>query len=831
MPSLVNNQIANLDSLAIVGGLNLARSSQESFDAILQLARAERLRKIIVGSRFEPRDLVVQGMVRRQKQCGRLDTAIPDALEQLKAGHSRHRDVQNQAVETSDQRGLERGRSTLALIDIEAQTTKVLSQQKTHVRIVVDDQKSLAGILLCYLLFQNLSPCRRIGPIVEGLYLTSRTEIDDGSIQSRGNGFTDLEKAALTPAIKAKYSLPLPFRPSFSFLLTADQKLSQAMNDLRRLLKYLKPHWGTFTLATFAMLVVGLLEIAIRGLIVPIVDQAGVSGSGHSTPTLFGLQRLIPSSALAAWKTIALLLLLFTAVKGIAEYFSTYLMARIGQSAVLTLRQDLYSHLLSQSASFFERHRTNYLVSRLVSSAAAIEAAVTGTLRDMLRESFTLILFLAALFWYSWRLTLGSLVIAPIIAVLTARVGTALRNLSRESLEGNKRLTDTAQEALANHSIVKAYRAESREGTRFTAVAKSIVRANLRTASIVGFASPTIEMIAVVSVILLLFFGKREISSARMELAQFVGFLLLLVSSYDPMRKLSRLQNAMEQALAAAHHVWEVMDEHAEIPEKQDAAELPALRREIELRAVSFGYANETRSVLRNVSLHIPAGTIVALVGESGGGKSTLTKLLPRFHDPVSGTVQWDGIDLRDVKLSSLRRQIGLVTQETVLFNDTVRHNIAYGRPDATDGQIEEAARIAFAHDFVMELPKGYETVVGERGIFLSGGQRQRLAIARAILVDAPVLILDEATSALDAESERLVQRAIANLIRNRTTIVIAHRLSTIRRADKIVVMEGGCIIETGTHSELLARGGQYRRLYELQFADEEEELLVVSGQ
>jgi subfamily B ATP-binding cassette protein MsbA len=279
----------------------------------------------------------------------------------------------------------------------------------------------------------------------------------------------------------------------------------------------------------------------------------------------------------------------------------------------------------------------------------------------------------------------------------------------------------------------------------------------------------------------------------------------------------------MEQALAAAHHVWEVMDEHAAINEKPGAGELPTLKKEIELRNVSFGYANETRSVLRDVSLTIPAGTMVALVGESGGGKSTLTKLLPRFHDPSSGSVLWDGTDIRDVTISSLRRQIALVTQETVLFNDTVRHNIAYGKPEASDREIEEAALIAFAHDFIRELPDGYDTIVGERGIFLSGGQRQRLAIARAILVNAPVLILDEATSALDAESERLVQRAIGNLIRNRTTIVIAHRLSTVRRADVIVVMEAGRIIEIGTHAELLSQGGKYRKLYELQFADEED--------
>jgi subfamily B ATP-binding cassette protein MsbA len=598
------------------------------------------------------------------------------------------------------------------------------------------------------------------------------------------------------------------------------------MRDLRRLLRYIKPHWETFTLATIAMALVGLLEIAIRSLVVPIFDQVLTPVGGQRTQTLFGLQRIIPGSGLAAWKTISLLLLGFTLAKGVAEYFSTFLMARIGQSSVLKLRQDLYSHLLNQSASFFERHRTNYLVSRLVTSAAAIETAVTSTLRDMLRESFTLICFLGASFYYSWRMTLGSLAITPVVALLTARFGTAMRNLSRESFEGNKELTDTAQEALSNQIIVKAYRGEKRESARFTIVAKRIVRANLRTARISGFAPPTIEMIGVVFVVFLLFFGQREILSGRMNAAQFLTFLFVLLSSYDPMRKLSRLQNAMEQAMAAAQHVWEVMDEDAHLPEKADAVTLGPLTQSIELKDVSFGYANEERAVLHNVTLSVPAGSMVALVGESGGGKSTLTKLLPRFHDPVSGAVLWDGTDLRDATISSLRAQIALVTQETVLFNDTVRHNIAYGKPDATQADIEEAARIAFAHDFIEELPQKYETIVGERGIFLSGGQRQRLAIARALLVDAPVLILDEATSALDAESERFVQQAIANLVRNRTTMVIAHRLSTVRRADAIVVVEGGRITELGTHSELLARGGQYRKLYELQFADEEEELV-----
>jgi subfamily B ATP-binding cassette protein MsbA len=603
------------------------------------------------------------------------------------------------------------------------------------------------------------------------------------------------------------------------------------MLEFKRLLKYLKPHLGTFSLATVCMLMVGLLESATGALIVPIFDQAFAGENGQRTPTLFGLQNLIPTSGLAAWRIIAILLLVFTLVKGVAEYFSSYLMARVGQSSVLRLRQDLYSHVLGQSANFFERHRTNYIVSRLVTSAAAIEVAVTATLRDMLRESFTLIAFLSASFYYNWRLTLGSLAIAPVIAFLTARFGRSLRNLARESFEGNKRLTDTAQEALANQTIVKAYRAEEHERRRFTSVAMEIVRANLRSAKIAALSPPTIEMIGVVAVVVLLFFGQREIMAGRMNSAQFLTFLIFLFRSYDPMRKLSRLSNNMEQALAAARHVWEVLDEHAEINEKPNAVELLPLKDEIELKEVSFGYANESRSVLRDVSLRIPAGKMVALVGESGGGKSTLTKLLPRFHDPTTGAVLWDGTDLRDTRTSSLRRQIALVTQETVLFNDTVRHNIAYGRLDATDSEIEEAARVAFAHDFIQELPNGYDTIVGERGIFLSGGQRQRLAIARAVLADAPVLILDEATSALDAESERLVQRALGNLIRNRTTIVIAHRLSTVRRADTIVVMERGRIAERGSHTELLARGGLYRHLYELQFADEEEEEKLVGSE
>ncbi|HYP52816.1 MAG TPA: ABC transporter ATP-binding protein, partial [Pyrinomonadaceae bacterium] len=453
------------------------------------------------------------------------------------------------------------------------------------------------------------------------------------------------------------------------------------MRDLRRLLEYLKPHRGKFALATVAMLAVGLLESAIGALVVPIFDQAlgGPEGS-QRTPTLFGLQQIIPASGLAAWRTIALFLVVFTLAKGVAEYFSTYLMARVGQESVLRLREKMYTHLHAQSADFFERHRTNYLVARLVGSAAAIETAVSHTLRDMLRESFTLVAFLSASFYYSWRLTLGSLLIAPIVAVLTAKFGRSLRGLARESFEGGQRLVDTAQEALANQTIVKAYAAEERERGRFSGVARQIMRANLRTARINGFAPPVIEMIGVLAVVVLLFFGQREIMIGRMHTAQFLAFLLFLFRSYDPIRKLSRLHNGMEQALAAARHVWEVLDEHSEIKEKRDARELLPLREAIELKGVGFGYGDGERRVLHDINLRIPAGRMVALVGESGGGKTTLTKLIPRFHDPADGVVLWDGTDLRDATLASLRRNIAIVTQETVLFNDTVRYTISYSR-------------------------------------------------------------------------------------------------------------------------------------------------------
>ena len=594
------------------------------------------------------------------------------------------------------------------------------------------------------------------------------------------------------------------------------------MKDLKRLLKYIRPHWLTFTFAVIAMVLGALFETATMALLVPIFNQF-LPTAGLKSKTLFDLSSLIPRDDwYRAWIAISGLLAGFTVLKGAAEYTSSYLMAKIGQTVVFELRNELYGHLLRQSSTFFEKHRTNFLVSRLVVSCAAIELAVSSNLRDVLRESFMLVFFVGAAAYYNWRLTLASMIIAPIIGLMTASFSGRLRKLADVSLEGNKDLNDTAQETLANQTIVKAYTAEGREKKRFSNVARLIARANLRSARIAATSPPTIELLGMIAIIVLFYFGLREINSGYMDAAQFFAFLGFLFRSYDPMRKISRQHNEISKAFAAARDVWDILDIKEMIPEKTDAVELAALKNEIRLVNVSFNYGSSKKNILRDIDLDVPKGSMVALVGESGGGKSSLIKLVQRLYDPTDGAILWDGTDLRDARVASLKKQIALVTQETVLFNDTIAQNIAYGNPDVSFSQIEKAARVAFADEFIEQMPDRYETLVGERGTMLSGGQRQRIAIARAVLVNAPVLILDEATSALDTESESLVQQALANLMQDRTSIVIAHRLSTIRQADKIVVMEKGRIIETGTHDELLAISGTYKKLYELQFADME---------
>ncbi len=520
------------------------------------------------------------------------------------------------------------------------------------------------------------------------------------------------------------------------------------MDDLKRMLKYVRPYWLTFAFAFAAMIMGAVCETAVGALLVPVFDQF-MQSAGKGSTTIFSLDKLIPGDDwYRAWITISALMLGFLAIKGIAGYISGYLMAKIGQDAILNLRQELYDHLLQQSAVFFERHRSNHLVSRLVVSCGAIEHTFSTNLRDVIREAVILVFLMGATFYLNWRLALGSLLLGPIIGMLTSGFSRRMRGLADVSLEGNRQLYDTAQETLSNIVVVKAYGAEKRRLTNFLDNARTIAAANLRSAAIGATSAPVLELIGGVAIVVFLYVGLLEINSGRVEPAQFFAFLYFLFRSYDPMRKISRQHNEITKGLVAAKDVWDILDEDDRLPERPDAVKLGPLKDAISLRNVSFHYSNSERSILSKVDLEIPKGQTVALVGKSGGGKSSLTKLIQRLYDPTSGSILWDGVDLRDATVLSLRKQIALVTQETVLFNDTVRNNIAFGRPDATDAQIAEAARIAFADDFIDTLPDGYDTLIGERGQFLSGGQRQRIAIARAVIIDAPVLILDEATSA-----------------------------------------------------------------------------------
>jgi len=595
------------------------------------------------------------------------------------------------------------------------------------------------------------------------------------------------------------------------------------MTEFSRLLGYLRPYRIIFAISIVLMIATGLLEGGTILLLQPIFDVLSGGKTGQSL--LAFLPFTLPESGGANLQLIAFLLIGFTLAKGVAEYFSSYSMSYIGQSVIADVRSALYNHIIRQSASFFAKRPTNELTAHLMSDAALVERAVSDTLRDLLRESVSLVVYLALLFKVNWRLSSAILLLAPPVAYLTTNFNRKLRRYVNSRQESNAEMLDAAQEAISSQRVVKAFGMEAYESGRFREVARKQMRDQLRAMRIYFLSPIVLETLGIGAVAGMLIYAQRSISIGQMTLGGFAMFLVAMFKAYDPIRRLSRLQHDLQQGLASSARIFKVMDEQMEMRDKPDAVKLERFTHAIEFRNVSFTYgAGFDLPVLERVSFNVRAGEMVAIVGQSGAGKSTLTNLIPRFYDVGEGAVLIDGHDVRDVKLASLRQQIAVVTQEVHLFNDTVRTNIAYGafgRNDS-DAAIKTASKAALADEFIGKLPDGYNTVVGERGLILSGGQRQRIAIARAILKDAPILILDEATSALDTESEMLVQQALNNLMTGRTTIVIAHRLSTIRRADRIVVMDAGRIAEMGTHQELLARGGIYRRLYELQFAEEE---------
>jgi ATP-binding cassette, subfamily B, bacterial MsbA len=508
--------------------------------------------------------------------------------------------------------------------------------------------------------------------------------------------------------------------------------------------------------------------------------------------------------------------------KGLGAYFSAYLMTDVGQRVVMDIRNKLFDHLLGQSASFFARRTTGQLMSRLGNDVSQVQLAVSQTVGDVSRESLALVGYAALLFYYDARLALVCVTGAPLVIYPLVRLGQRVRRVTRRSQEEAEQLSHVTAEAFSGHRIVKAFGTERHEGAKFAQATERLYRTNMKITSTVSVLPPLMELLGGVGMAAALWYGSREIAMNRLTPGEFTAFIAALLLMYGPIKKLSHVNASLQQAVAASQRIFELLDTDTEVRDRPGAQPLPPLRDSLEFRNVGFAYEDGAdRFILRAVSFKAEAGQVVAVVGLSGAGKTTLANLIPRFYDVTEGAILVDGIDIRDVTVRSLRAQIGLVTQETVLFDDTIGRNIAYGVPAATADQIAAAARAAHAHEFIATLPGGYETRIGERGQRLSGGQRQRLAIARALLKNAPILILDEATSSLDAESERLVQDALSNLMRGRTSIVIAHRLSTIRRADMIVVLERGRVVEVGRHEDLLLRpGGVYAKLYALQAFD-----------
>jgi subfamily B ATP-binding cassette protein MsbA len=505
-------------------------------------------------------------------------------------------------------------------------------------------------------------------------------------------------------------------------------------------------------------------------------------------------------------------------LKGVGAYFSDYVMTDVGQRVVRDLRDRLHTHMVGQSAAFFARRTTGQLLSRLTNDVGQVQHVVSETVGDLLQEGLGVVGYAALLFYYDARLAMVCVTAAPIIVYPLAKLGRRLRKTSRRSQEALENLTHVAGEAYTGHRIVKAFGAEAREGAKFRRASDELYRTNMRVTRIVSVLPPIMEMLGACAIAGALYYGAHQIATGRLTSGEFAAFVAALLFMYGPIKKLSRVNASLQQAIAAAERIFEVLDRHTEVRERAGATVMQPFRHVVEFRDVVFAYDDgQGRPILKGVSFNVTRGHVVALVGRSGAGKTTLMNLLPRFYDVTGGGIAIDGVDVRDVTLASLRGQIGMVTQETILFDDTVTNNIAYGRPDASRAEVESAARAAHAHEFIATLSQGYSTTIGERGQRLSGGQRQRLAIARALLKNSPILILDEATSSLDTESELLVQEALANLMKDRTSFVIAHRLSTVRKADAIIVMDRGRIVDMGRHDELLARGGLYTRLHDLQ--------------
>jgi subfamily B ATP-binding cassette protein MsbA len=606
---------------------------------------------------------------------------------------------------------------------------------------------------------------------------------------------------------------------------------SRSARPISRLLYYALPYSGPLIASVILMALVGLLDAYRVLLIGPIFDSVLNPGSPGKTIPLFklpfteriiNLQQLVPSHFQNPWTVVAFALVSATVLKGIFDYAGTYLVNYAGFRMITDLRDDLYNAILRSSAAFFTKHTTGTLLSTIVNDIEKVQFAMSSVLAEFLQQFFTFVFIAALVVQLGGKLAWVLLLFVPVILYSSRKIGRQVRSTTRGGQDKLAEIQNILHETITGNRIVKAFGMESWEAERFRAAARRLFRANLRLVAAFAISSPLMDILGSVAIALLLLMGRDQINHHVFTAGTFLAFIVAVFKLYDPVRKFAQFNNNFQQAVGASSEIFRFMDIEDEVRQKPGAKRMGKFGRAIRFEDVSFSYDNVEGSpvVLHDINLEVKAGEVLAVVGSSGAGKSTLVHLIPRFFDASGGRILIDDHEVREVTLDSLRSQIGIVTQETVLFNDTVRNNIAYGQPHVSQKRVEEAARAARAHEFIRGLPEGYNTMIGERGVRLSGGERQRIAIARAILKNAPILILDEATSALDSESESLVQSALQNLMTGRTVFVIAHRLSTVRRADRIVVLENGTISDIGAHEELMQKLGTYRRLYELQFAE-----------
>jgi ATP-binding cassette, subfamily B, bacterial MsbA len=572
------------------------------------------------------------------------------------------------------------------------------------------------------------------------------------------------------------------------------------MNIFKRLLTLAEPHTAKFSIALFCMLAVGATTSALAFLVQPTLDEIFLKKD--STALLW-----IPFAVVGIYLT-----------KGACSYGQTVLMNFIGQRIVADLRAALYRKIQTQSLAFFTKNPTGTLMSRITNDVSFIQGAVSEAVTSLLKDSFTLVGLVFVIFYRDWQLAIIAMLVFPLAVYPIARFGQRMRQIASRTQVTLGSLTTLLQETISGTRIVKAFSMEEYENKRFAGENERLFRLNLKAISIIALSSPFMEFLGGLGISAIIFYGGYQVINGQSTPGTFFSFLTALIMLYEPVKRLTNVNNTIQQGIAGAERVFSIIDLVPEIRNHPESLPLKRITKDIKIQNVMFRY--EETPVLQHINLTIRVGEVVAFVGMSGGGKTTLVNLIPRFYDVTEGMILIDGQDIRTVTIESLRGQIAIVTQQTILFNDTVRNNIAYGDIAKTEEEIIAAARAANAHSFIQRLPLGYGTLIGEQGTKLSGGERQRISIARALLKDAPILILDEATSSLDSDAEIEVQEALENLMKGRTTLVIAHRLSTIRNANRIIVLVNGEIREEGTHEDLLACQGEYCRLYQMQFKD-----------